>query len=129
MLKNIYTPLAGAVAQERVLEMIANNLANVNTVGFKGDQASFTLLNPEPQKNYKSPIPPANYKVNLNELMPLVGNEMSYVGVAKIERDNRQGTDLITHNPTDLMIEGPGNFLVQTTEGKRFARSGAFISG
>ena len=46
MTKSIYTPLSGAIAQERVLEMIANNLANVNTVGFKGDRVSFTVLEP-----------------------------------------------------------------------------------
>ena len=52
MIKSIYTPLSGALAQEKVLETIANNLANISTVGFKGEKVSFELL--EPEGNSKS---------------------------------------------------------------------------
>ncbi|MBF0442383.1 MAG: flagellar hook-basal body protein [Oligoflexales bacterium] len=124
MLKNIYTPLSGAIAQERAMDIIANNLANLNTVGFKGDNVTFTLLEPEPYRNYKSPIPPANYKVDFGELTPFHGNDMAYVGIAGMERDNQQGPALITHNPLDLMIEGEGYFAVQTDQGRRFTRAG-----
>lgn len=124
MLKNIYTPLSGALAQERALEILANNLANVNTTGFKGDNVTFTLLEPEPYRNYKSPIPPANFKVNLMELAPLHGNDLNYVGIAGIERDLSQGPAITTHNPLDLMIEGEGHFAVQTPEGRRYQRAG-----
>ena len=124
MLKNIYTPVSGALSQERVLEIISNNLANVNTVGFKGDQVAFELLEPEPDRNYKSPIPPANYKVSLDHVLPLKGNEMAYVGVAEVARDSTQGPALNTHNSTDLMIEGEGLFQVSTTEGMRYTRAG-----
>ena len=125
MLKNIYTPLAGAIAQERALETISNNLANVNTVGFKGDNVTFTLQEPEPYKNYPSPIPPANYKVDLQKVGPLKGNEMSYVGIAGMETDFSQGPAINTHNKLDLMIEGEGLLAVQTKEGLRYQRSGA----
>lgn len=124
MLKNIYTPLSGAIAQERSLEVLANNLANVNTVGFKGDNVTFTLLESEPNRNYKSPIPPANYKVDLTKLGPLRGNELSYVGIAGVERDLSQGPALVTHNSMDLMIEGDGYFAVNTNEGERYTRAG-----
>jgi flagellar basal-body rod protein FlgF len=124
MLKAIYSPMSGALAQEKVLEIIANNLANANTVGFKGDSVTFKLLNPEPEKNYKSPLPPANYKVDLNELGPLKGNDIAYVGVAGIDRDDSQGPVMQTGNPTDLMIEGEGMFAVHTQEGTRYTRSG-----
>ena len=49
MLKNIYT-LAGAIAHERAIEAISNNLANANTTGFKADQVTFSLLDPGPTK-------------------------------------------------------------------------------
>ena len=124
MLKAIYSPMSGAIAQEKVLEIIANNLANANTVGFKGDQVTFKLLNPEPEKNYKSPLPPANYKVDLTEQFPLHGNDIAYVGVAGIHRDESQGPAIQTNNPTDLMIEGEGMFAVHTEEGIRYTRSG-----
>lgn len=124
MLKAIYSPMSGALAQEKVLEIIANNLANANTVGFKGDTVTFKLLNPEPEKNYQSPLPPANYKVDLNSLGPLRGNDIAYVGVSGIERDESQGPVMQTGNPTDLMIEGEGLFAVHTPEGIRYTRSG-----
>ena len=129
MLKNIYTPTAGALAQERLLEVIANNLANVNTTAFKGDTVTFTMLNPEPEKTYASPIPPAKFKFDFDDMMPLRGNEMSYVGVAEMSRDLTQGPALETKNKADLMIEGPGYFAVQTDEGRRFTRAGDFTLG
>jgi flagellar basal-body rod protein FlgG len=116
--------MSGALAQEKALEIIANNLANANTVGFKGDNITFKLLNPEPEKNYKSPLPPANYKVDLNKLMPLHGNDIAYVGVAGIHRDESQGPAIQTGNPTDIMIEGEGMFAVHTQDGMRYTRSG-----
>jgi flagellar basal-body rod protein FlgF len=124
MLKNIYTPLAGAISQERALEMIANNLANVNTVGFKGDNVTFTLQEPEPFKNYPSPLPPANFKQDLGDIFPLRGNDMSYVGVAAMHKDMSQGPALNTQNPYDLMIEGQGFLTAQTPEGLRYTRAG-----
>ena len=124
MLKNVYAPLSGAIAQERAIESIANNLANVNTVGFKGDSVTFTLQESEPYRNYKSPIPPANYKVGFKDIQYLIGNEQMYSGVASLKRDPVQGPAIETKNPTDLMIEGEGFFEVNTAQGIRFTRAG-----
>ncbi len=124
MLNNIYTPLAGAISQERALETIANNLANVNTVGFKGDNVTFTLQEPEPFKNYPDPLPPANFKQDLGDIFPLRGNDMSYVGIAAMEKDFSQGSAITTHNPYDLMLEGKGFMTTQTSEGIRYTRAG-----
>ncbi len=124
MLKAIYTPMSGAIAQERVLDVIANNLANVNTVGFKGDAVTFKLLEPEPEKNYKSPLPPANYKIDIQKVMPLKGNDIAYVGIAGVERDVSQGPAMQTMNDTDIMIEGEGMLAVNTQDGIRYSRSG-----
>ncbi len=124
MLNNIYTPLAGAISQERALEVIANNLANVNTVGFKGDNVTFTLQEPEPYKNYQDPLPPANFKQDLGDIFPLRGNDMSYVGIAAMEKDFSQGPAITTHNPYDFMIEGKGFLSAQTSEGLRYTRAG-----
>jgi flagellar basal-body rod protein FlgG len=125
MMKSIYTPLSGAVAQERVLEMIANNLANANTVGFKGDRVTFTMLEPEPEKNYANPLPPANYKISAEQLMHLKGNDVFYVGVADQVRDQAQGPAIETKNPTDIMIEGKGMLAVNTPDGMRYTRNGS----
>lgn len=125
MMMSIYTPLSGAIAQERVLEMIANNLANVNTVGFKGDRVTFTSIEPEPEKNYANPLPPANYKISPEKLLNQIGNEIYYVGVADQIRDPAQGHPIETKNPTDLMIEGDGMLAVNTPDGMRYTRNGS----
>jgi flagellar basal-body rod protein FlgF len=129
MQNNIYAPLSGAIAQERLLEVIANNLANTNTTGFKGDAVTFTLIEPEPEKMYKDPLPPANYKADMEMFFPLKGNDHAYAGVANVSRDMTQGPALTTHNPTDLMIEGEGFLTVQTVDGQRLTRSGALELG
>jgi flagellar basal-body rod protein FlgG len=129
MLKNIYAPLSGGLAQEKALETISNNLANMNTVGFKQDNVTFTLLEPEPYKNYRDPLPPANYKVDLQKLEPLHGNEFSYVGIAGVTRDKSQGPAIETENPTDMMLEGDGYFAVNTKDGERYTRAGNFKLG
>jgi flagellar basal-body rod protein FlgG len=126
MLSSIYTPLSGAIAQEHALEIIANNLANANTIGFKAEQVSFKLLEPEPEQHYKDPLPPANFQLNFDDLMPLRGNEISYVGVSGVSRDLTQGSAINTGNPLDVMIKGEGFFQVNTKEGLRYSRNGSF---
>jgi flagellar basal-body rod protein FlgG len=124
MEKSIYTPLSGALAQERALELIANNLANLNTVGFKGDRQTFTLLEAEPEKRYTDPLPPANFKVGIEQLQHIKGNEILHVGVADVRRDKTQGPAIQTQNPTDVMIEGDGMLAVMTPDGERYTRNG-----
>lgn len=125
MLNNIYSPLSGSLAQEKVLDIIANNLANMNTNGFKEEKVAFKLLSPEPMKHYKDPLPPANYKVPFEELLPLKGNDMAYVGVSGVYRNLEQGPIIETKNPLDLMIEGDGYMSVMTRDGIRYTRDGA----
>lgn len=125
MLNSIYTPLSGGLAQEKVLEIIANNLANLNTVGFKEEQVTFKLLEPEAEINYTEPLPPANFELNFEDLH-LRGNEMNYVGVSGVSRNDLQGSPLDTKNPLDLMIEGEGYFQISTPEGERYTRNGSF---
>lgn len=125
MMHNIFTPLSGALAQERVLEIVANNLANVSTTGFKEEKVSFKLIEAEPNDKYKEPLPPANFTTNLEDLYPLHGNDIAYVGISDVTKDFTQGPVVQTHNPLDLMIEGDGFLSAQTPEGVRYTRSGA----
>lgn len=125
MMKNIYTPLSGGLSQQKLLDIIANNLANVNTTGFKEEKVTFSLLEAEPY-DYKNPIPPANFKVDFMKVFPLKGNDQDYVGTSEIKRNGLQGTALQTDNPLDFMIEGEGFFTIRTLEGDRYSRAGNF---
>lgn len=125
MLKNVYTPLSGALAQERVFEILANNLANANTVGFKEENVTFKLLTPEVDAHRSPPMPVANYTSSWQDLYPTHGNEMKYVGVSGVSRNDAMGSAIVTKNPLDVMIESQGYLAVNTTDGLRYTRNGS----
>ena len=126
MLKNVYGPLSGGVLQERVIEIISNNLANVNTTAFKEDEVSFKAEEANPWPSYATPHPPAPFKLNMEELNPLKGNEMSYVTLSEVKTSHTQGSLQKTGNETDLAIQGEGFFEVMTPFGERLTRDGSF---
>ncbi|RDB35202.1 flagellar hook-basal body protein [Spirobacillus cienkowskii] len=126
MLKNVYAPLSGGVLQERVMEIISNNLANTNTTAFKEDEIAFQEQEANPWPSYATPHPPAPFKINMQELWPLKGNEMSYVTLSEIKTAHTQGPMIKTGNSLDVAIQGDGFFEVMTPFGERFTRDGAF---
>jgi flagellar basal-body rod protein FlgF len=126
MLKNVYSPLSGGVLQERVMEIIANNLANTNTTAFKEDEISFQAQIANPWPSYATPHPPAPFKLNMQELWPLKGNEMEYVTLSEIRTAHSQGPMIKTGNPLDVAVQGDGFFEVMTPFGERLTRDGGF---
>ena len=126
MLRNIYAPLSGGVAQERVLEILSNNLANSNTSGYKEEQITFQSMEANPWPSYSTALPPAQFKVDMNDLHPLRGNEMGYVAISDVQTSHIQGGLTRTGNPLDVAIQGDGFFAVQTPFGERFTRDGSF---
>lgn len=126
MLKNIYGPLSGGVAQERVLEVLSNNVANANTTGFKEETVTFSSMESNPWPAYASPLPPAPFKVDLRAAFPLHGNEMGYSAVANVGTSFVQGGLRTTGNPLDFALQGDGFFAVNTPFGERFSRDGSF---
>lgn len=126
MLKNIFAPLSGGIVQERVLEILANNVANMNTTGFKEEQVTFSALEANPWKSYPSPMPPAQFKLDMRDLYPLHGNEMAYVTLSSVETSHIQGGLKRTGNNTDVGIQGNGFFAINTPFGERYTRDGSF---
>lgn len=126
MLKNLYAPLSGGVLQERLIEIISNNLANTNTTAFKEDEISFTQQSANPWPNYKNPLPPAPFKMDMSALYPLHGDEMEYVALGSIQTSHVQGALQRTGKETDLALRGEGFFSVTTAFGERLTRDGSF---
>lgn len=90
----------------RELEMVSHNLANASTAGFKRE-----LLN--------------NWQVTTHDASkPGLPEAANYVDV--ISRDFTQGSIHETGKDTDLAIQGPGFFKVQTPQGIRYTRHGGF---
>jgi flagellar basal-body rod protein FlgG len=124
-LKGVYTALSGAIAQSEKLDTIANNIANVNTPGFKRDQLSFqeylTAYEKE-QKLMNVPKIPAS----IESFYDLQGGDKSYVDVKGSFTDFSQGSLRNTGNNFDVALEGKGFFEVATPNGIRLTRSGNF---
>lgn len=87
------------------MDGIATNLANVNTAGFKAEQMIFA---------------------EFVERTSRAGEPLSLVHDVSFLRDMSEGTMIGTGNPLDLAISGDGFFAVQTADGPRYTRHGAF---
>jgi flagellar basal-body rod protein FlgF len=103
--------LSRQVALGRELDVIANNIANINTAGFKADGSVF--------EEYVSPTARAD-----NFLAP--DRRVSFVNDRATWIDLSQGPLEKTNNPLDVAINGSGFFAVQTPQGERYTRNGAF---
>ena len=104
--------LSRQVTLERQMDVIANNVANVNTNGFKADRSLFQefLANGAREDNF----------------MAGRDRRISHVMDRATFRDYAQGAFEPTKNPLDVAIDGGGFFVVQTPQGERYTRDGSF---
>ena len=109
-----YVALSGILAEERKLSIVTNNISNVNTVGYKSSNADFAeFLSPK-----------AISALNSGEDKPLV--DKAYPVTLNTYTDMSQGALKKTGNRLDLAIQGGGYFVVQTPDGIKYTRNGAF---
>ncbi len=109
-----YVSSAGAMARMRQLDVVANNLANADTIGFKRDRTLFEsaledrLVGPDGR---------------------LIGGAeaLAFVRAQSIDTELAGGPVRATGNPLDVAIEGDGFFEVLTDAGLRYTRAGSFL--
>jgi flagellar basal-body rod protein FlgF len=106
-----YAACAGFAAQTQALELVANNLANLSTAGYRAQQATFHSLVAGPGTVALSPL---NAAVN----------DFGVLGGSRI--DLTSGSLTATGNPLDLGIAGAGFFVVQAAQGIAYTRNGGF---
>jgi flagellar basal-body rod protein FlgF len=101
--------LSRQMVLERQMDVVANNVANVNTNGFKADKSLF-------EEYLRTGAHEDNF----------VGNDraISYVLDRGTFKDFTQGPTEQTKNPLDLAIDGGGFLVVQTAAGERYTRDG-----
>lgn len=112
----IYMAAAGALAYEKRLQIISNNLANANTVGFKQDFGSFQLLDPEalPDISNTDAAEIESFQADL------FWNNFS------VYTDHTSGSLKNTGSDFDLALVGKGFFSIQTPDGVQYTRKGDF---
>lgn len=116
-----YSAVFGALTQQHRLDTIANNLANVNTTGFKGDKLAFR----DTFRRYAHDLLDPND--NLTEKVPWPkGNVLAQPRISDQLIDLSQGAMKSTGNPLDLAIAGDGFFRVQTPQGEFLTRQGVY---
>jgi flagellar basal-body rod protein FlgG len=105
----------GALAYEKQLQLLSNNLANVNTAGFKKDRGRFREFNLS--------------KADAVENLPLQSRQLrapQYWMEYSTYTDFSAGALKKTGNPFDLALSGHGFFCVQTPDGIMYTRRGDF---
>jgi flagellar basal-body rod protein FlgG len=113
------TSASGMAAQQRMIDVIANNLANVNTTAFKRSRVSFEDVLYETLEGSRV----VNYQGSQTVAPVQVGKG---VRVAAILRHDAQGSPEVTQRPLDLSIEGEGYLQVQRPDGTTaYTRDGA----
>jgi flagellar hook protein FlgE len=113
------TALTGIGAAETQIDVIGNNVANSQTVGFKASKAIFAT---QFQQTLSLGAAPTTDNGGTNPRQVGLG-----VQVAEISPDFTQGTIQISSSPSDLAIQGDGFFMVQGNSGERlYTRNGIF---
>ena len=113
------TALTGMTAAETSIDVVGNNVANANTVGFKESSVSFATQFLQTQSIGSSPT---SNRGGTNPRQTGLG-----VKVAEITPDFTPGTIEISSNPLELAIQGDGFFIVQGAQGEQlYTRNGQF---
>lgn len=119
MFRSLHIAATGMAAQETLLEGVSNNIANVNTNGYKKQRIEFqdllyqTVRGPGTRTSSATRSPTG---IQLGSGTRVVGTSRTF----------EQGNILVTNNPLDVAIEGAGFFVVQQPDGSpAYTRAGA----
>ena len=120
MIRGLYTAATGMNSMQHQIDVTSNNIANVNTSGFKQDRAEFQdlmyeTLNYTAGQTTQTTINPTGIDVGLG------------VRISGIQKNFTEGDLKLTSNPLDLAIQGKGFFQITLPSGETaYTRNGAF---
>ena len=106
MENTLYIALSRQEALRRQMEVVANNIANMNTTGFKSQRPLFLEYLEQPDRQ---------------------NDRMAFVQDFGLLRNVSPGPLTITQNPLDVAIRESGYFAVETFAGPRYTRGGSFV--
>lgn len=122
MMRSMFSGVSGLRAHQTRMDVIGNNIANVNTVGFKSGRVTFKEIFSQTLQGASAPDPVTG-RGGTNPMQIGLGLDVSSIDTL-MTRGSVQRTD----NPTDLSIEGEGFFVVRggATDTYKFTRAGNF---
>ena len=120
MLRGMYSSVSAMITLQEKQSVITNNLANINTSGYKEEtllSKSFDEVILSNNDNYKNGV--ANKQI--------IGGLSFGVSIDDTVTNHKQGVHISTNNNSDFALDGKGFFQVQDTNGKKlFTRDGSF---
>lgn len=122
MMRSMFSGVSGLRAHQTKMDVIGNNVANVNTVGFKSGRVTFQEVFSQTLRGAGAPDA-ALGRGGTNPMQVGLG-----IGVGAIDTMMTRGSSQRTDNPTDLSIEGEGFFIVKGSKADtfKFTRAGNF---
>jgi flagellar basal-body rod protein FlgF len=105
-----YVALSRQASLRRELDVIANNIANMDSPAYRGESMLFV-----------------EYLAETKDRAPAGLRKISYVQDIATVPDLAEGAKVATDNPLDLAINGKGYFVVETEDGERYTRNGNFM--
>jgi flagellar hook protein FlgE len=118
MLRSLFAGISGLRVNQTMLDVTGNNIANANTIGFKGSSTVFQDTLSQMLTGAAGTAPPRG---GSNPIQVGLG-----VQLAATSTNFNQGSAQTTGRPTDLMIQGDGFFVTQKGEELLYTRAGSF---
>ena len=130
MWRGLYIAASGMITETKHTDMIANNLANAATTGYKRDDMAIHEFEPlllRRINDHAADSDVTSFKgFRVGTGAPVVGQLGLGSAVDEIATEHLQGAMQTTGNTYDLAISGPGYFVVNTIDGPRYTRDGGF---
>lgn len=118
MMRSLYSAISGLKNHQVKMDVIGNNIANVNTTGFKRSRVTFSTMLSQTIKGASSPSP------NQGGTNPMQVGLGALLG--SIDQVMTQGSSQSTGKATDLMLQGPGFFVMNNAGQTVYTRAGGF---
>jgi len=128
LIRGWYTAASGMRAQQWRLDAVANNLANVNTDGYKRDVAAFKAF-PELLIRRMDDDGVYLHPFGSGDAAPIIGKMGTGVELNELYTAFEQGSFKETQSDFDIALDGKGFFAVSTPWGERYTRNGSFQLG
>jgi len=122
MLRSMYSGVSGMRGFQTKLDVIGNNIANVNTIGFKSSRVMFKDIMSQTVSGVTAATDGAQGGVNAKQIG--LG-----VSIGSVDTLHLAGSAMTTNNPTDLRLDGDGFFLVKLSDAQEtpfLTRAGDF---
>lgn len=118
MLRSLFSGISGLRAHQTMMDVVGNNIANVNSVGYKSSNVVFEDTLSQMVRGSTSPTGTSG---GLNPMQVGLG-----VKTAGIATNFGQGSTQLTGRSLDLMIQGDGFFVVNADGNQQYTRAGSF---